>query len=282
MSHRYVGRQSLTYASRSFLMGSRGCYRFRGEFRNAEDVQDSVGWDLKLCRDRGEVEDLSEEAAVARHDRCEHEEKKRFLSYLKLPVGYGRSRGHKRTDSRAESSGANTPDPMSPHPADGAEAGSPLTSPPATPLSAGPADEPPPPLPSVAVMRRRTVSQSRFAKADKEREPREEQAAGGAAAAGYSTPDVVEVAPYERRTFPITDETYEKMLKHMPEDHQFMTNTRAQDPTDYEDAVVGYLDRRHGSPDTESTESAIGDGEEDPNDPEWIDMERANRERYKR
>ncbi|KAJ8973353.1 hypothetical protein NQ317_001397 [Molorchus minor] len=71
------------------------------------------------------------------------------------------------------------------------------------------------------------------------------------------------------------------MLKLMPEDHQFMTNSRSQDSTEYDG--LGYLDRnKDDSPDSESTESAIGDGEEDPNDPEWIDMERVNRERYKR
>lgn len=67
----------------------------------------------------------------------------------------------------------------------------------------------------------------------------------------------------------------------MPENHQFTTNSRSQDSSDHED--IGYLeDERIGSPDSESTESAIGDGEEDPNDPEWSDMERINRERYKR
>ncbi|KAJ8948936.1 hypothetical protein NQ314_008314, partial [Rhamnusium bicolor] len=215
-------------------------------------------------------EDLTEESVIARHDRCEHEEKKKFLSYLKLPIGYGRSRAQKRTDSRAESSGANTPDPMSPHPIDQQDStNSPMTSPPATPLSVQADDSTP--LPSIAVMRRRTISQSRFAK---DREVVKEETR-------CNTPEVVEVAPYERRTFPINDETYEKMLKHMPENHQFKTNIRAQDSAEY-DGEEGYLDRKVDSPDSESTESAIGDGEEDPNDPEWIDMERANRERYKR
>lgn len=113
------------------------------------------------------MEDLTEEAVVARHDRCEHEEKTRFLSYLKIPVGYGRSRYHKRTDSRAESSGANTPDPMSPHNIDQQDStNSPMTSPPATPLPIQ-LDESLP-LPSIAIMRRRTVSQTKFLRQDKE------------------------------------------------------------------------------------------------------------------
>ena len=63
-------------------------------------------------------EDLSNESYVARHDRCEVDEKKKFLSYMKRNAGAGsgaqagpggRGRGRARTDSRAESSGPNTP-----------------------------------------------------------------------------------------------------------------------------------------------------------------------------
>ncbi|KAG5882640.1 hypothetical protein JTB14_025113 [Gonioctena quinquepunctata] len=230
---------------------------------------------VKDTNQDSDVEDLSEEATIGRHDRCEYDEKKRFLSYLKFPLGYGRTRVNKRTDSRAESSGANTPDPMSPHNNDQLDvSNSPMTSPPATPLPTHQEEStlpvPLPSLPSIAVMRRRTMSQSRFAK---EKEFKDE--------AQGPAPDVVEVPPFERRTFPINDETYEKMLQHMPENHQFQTNTRSQDSAEYE-ALVGYMDQKADSPDSESTESAIGEGEEDPNDPEWIDMERINRDRYKR
>ncbi|CAG2062489.1 unnamed protein product, partial [Timema podura] len=55
-----------------------------------------------------DVEDLNEDTIVARHERCEVDEKKKFMSYLKFPHS-GRSRAHRRTDSMAESSGANTP-----------------------------------------------------------------------------------------------------------------------------------------------------------------------------
>lgn len=89
-----------------------------------------------------------------------------------------------------------------------------------------------------------------------------------------------QVAPYEKKNFPINDEMYEKMLKNMPENHHFATNTRSQDSSDPDDTNL--LDERVDSPDSESTESAIGDGEEDPNDPEWSDSERTIRERYKR
>lgn len=144
------------------------------------------------------MEDLTDEAVVTRHDKCEHDEKKKFLSYLKLPVGYGRSRSHKRTDSRAESSGANTPDPLSPHGVDNTTSeNSPLTSPPSTPMAPVTAEEP---LPSVSVLRRRTISQSRWL--NKEREE-----------GVCNTPEHMEVAPYEKRVFPLNGEEYEKMLK---------------------------------------------------------------------
>ncbi|XP_056642788.1 KAT8 regulatory NSL complex subunit 1 [Diorhabda sublineata] len=230
---------------------------------------------MKDTEPDSDVEDLTEDSVIARHDRSEYEEKRRFLSYLKLPPGSGRARHHRRTDSRAESSGGNTPDPMSPHNPDHHD--SPMTSPPATPLSVGGVDENQqlPQLPSIAVMRRRTMSQSRFSMGGKEREAKEDSRA--------TTPDIVEVPPYEKRTFPISEETYEKMLKHMPEDHQFQTNIRSQDSADFETReVYNYEDPKLDSPDSESTESAIGEGEEDPNDPEWIDMEKLNRERYKR
>lgn len=62
------------------------------------------------------MEDVSEEACIARHDRSEVDERRKFMSYLKQPAGV--TRGRRRVDqmdSRADqSSGANTPDPMSP------------------------------------------------------------------------------------------------------------------------------------------------------------------------
>ncbi|KAI9553865.1 hypothetical protein GHT06_019135 [Daphnia sinensis] len=66
-----------------------------------------------------DIEDVSEEACIARHDRSELEERRKFMSYLKQPSGVTRGRRRvdqiDRLDSRADqSSGANTPDPMSP------------------------------------------------------------------------------------------------------------------------------------------------------------------------
>ncbi|KAG8282804.1 histone H4-K16 acetylation [Homalodisca vitripennis] len=137
-------------------------------------------------------EDLAEDVLVSRHERCEQEEKKKFSTYLKLPNSMARARSHRRADSRAESSGGNTPDPMSPAAPDCA--GSPMTSPPATPQ---PAD-------ADCNVRRRTASQSIGSRC-------------------VSPTDTLhdEVAPYDLRTFPLTDEIYEKMLRLMPPGHPF-------------------------------------------------------------
>lgn len=138
-----------------------------------------------------------------------------------MPVGYGRSRSHKRTDSRAESSDTNTPDPMSPHPQENHEVskdstgGSPLGSPPATPLGAASTHEDPSPhIPSISVLRRRTFSRAGIAK-DKDAAVKEENRC--------STPDHPEVQPFDRRNFPLDEHLYEDMLKSMPEDHQLVS-----------------------------------------------------------
>ncbi|XP_039282706.1 LOW QUALITY PROTEIN: KAT8 regulatory NSL complex subunit 1 [Nilaparvata lugens] len=215
-----------------------------------------------------DTEDISEETMIERHDRCEVAEKKKFSTYLKLPNSM-RGR-HRRTDSRAESSGANTPDPMSPSTVEtkdgggGGGGGSPITSPPVTPLSAAPPPDPeaPPAPTATGPGRRRTVSLSRLAMPPaKEKDDTRP-----------NTPDNVEVMPYERRVFPLSDDVYEQMLKDMPTDHPFLpiTNSDATSPLrkDSElDSEFGGSERAPQSPAmSDTTESAP---EEDPNDPEW-------------
>jgi len=63
--------------------------------------------------DEDEIEDISDEAYIVRHQRALIEERRRFETYLRFPWST-RSRANRRVDSRAESSGANTPDPASP------------------------------------------------------------------------------------------------------------------------------------------------------------------------
>lgn len=59
-------------------------------------------------------EDISEEAIQLKHERALQEERKKFQTYMKFP--WSRPRANRRTESRAGSSGANTPDPPSPAP----------------------------------------------------------------------------------------------------------------------------------------------------------------------
>lgn len=62
-----------------------------------------------------EEEDISDDAMFLRHEKALTEERRKFQTYLKFPWST-RSRANRRIDSRAESSGANTPDPSSPAP----------------------------------------------------------------------------------------------------------------------------------------------------------------------
>lgn len=63
-----------------------------------------------------EIEDISDETIIVKHERALQEERRKFQTFLKFPWST-RSRANRRTDSRAdESSGANTPDPTSPAP----------------------------------------------------------------------------------------------------------------------------------------------------------------------
>ncbi|CAA9993784.1 unnamed protein product, partial [Nesidiocoris tenuis] len=156
--------------------------------------------------DGSSVDETTDEAFIARHERCEVEERKKFLSYMKKNAGAGsgaqagaggRGRGRARTDSRAESSGPNTPDPMSPDPA---AAGDSLTSPPATPA---PLDDPCAATASslTSGARRRTVSSSKTP-----------QATAEFPQSSYYVEYIPEGLHYEPRKFPLSDDEYSKML----------------------------------------------------------------------
>ncbi|XP_034233597.1 KAT8 regulatory NSL complex subunit 1 isoform X1 [Thrips palmi] len=217
-----------------------------------------------------DVEDVSDETIIMRHERCEVEERKRFMAYVKN--ANARPRANRRTDSRAGSSGANTPDPMSPNtPVDPLGDGvSPITSPPATPGASTAEHDPcssssmPASISSHFARRSRTLSQSRFVREDYGRS---------------ATPDCDEVAPYEPRTFPLSDEAYEKMLKVMPDWYpaqpyvasnpsSVVDQSELTDDVDMQDGTDVVGESLPGTPSTD-TDSAPGEGDEDPNDPEW-------------
>uniref|UniRef100_A0A1B6D0U1 PEHE domain-containing protein n=1 Tax=Clastoptera arizonana TaxID=38151 RepID=A0A1B6D0U1_9HEMI len=195
-----------------------------------------------------DLEDLSEESVILRHERSEQEERKKFSSYLKLPNSMARARSNRRADSH-HSSGGNTPDPMSPIAQDHTYGGSvsPMTSPPATPLPADVEN-------NMVVVRRRTISLSRFRDREDSR---------------CTTPtenlhDEV-VAPYELRVFPLPDDVYEKMQRAMPPGYPFKTQPSINKLSSKDSEI----ESRPTTPDSDSTESADTFIDEDPDDPEW-------------
>lgn len=193
-----------------------------------------------------DFEDMSDETIALRHERSEREENKRFMTYLNMPH-QTRIRHNRRTDSRADS-GANTPDPMSPHASDfGGDMMSPITSPPATPLQVQDTEHQQHNLDS---HRRRAMSVLRIGKDD--------------VGTSYNE-DENEILPYEPRVFPLSEEVYDKMVEVMPDGH-WQASTVSLCSRDEEKDDDGELE----SPESDTTESACCDIEgEDPNDPEW-------------
>lgn len=156
-------------------------------------------------------EDISDDVILVKHERALQEERKKFQTYMKFP--WSRPRANRRIDSRAESSGRNTPDPTSPAPP------TPLvdqefnTSPacPSTPLT---------PLDSLELSETSVINALNQSLNKKERRrtvssktPREEIPRS-------NSPDIREIIPpYEPLQFPLADELYEDMVRTMPSDH---------------------------------------------------------------
>ncbi|XP_076248827.1 non-specific lethal 1 isoform X2 [Calliopsis andreniformis] len=200
-----------------------------------------------------DFEDMSDETIALRHERSEREENKRFMTYINMPH-QSRIRHSRRTDSRADS-GANTPDPMSPHASDfGGDMMSPITSPPATPSQDSEHQHNSDTHRSSALqnaLRRRTTPTLRIGKDDTITSANE---------------DENEILPYEPRVFPLSEEVYDKMLEVMPDGHWQASSASLCSRDEEKADDDGEMD----SPESDSTESACCDIEgEDPNDPEW-------------
>ncbi|XP_017141482.1 uncharacterized protein LOC108155281 isoform X2 [Drosophila miranda] len=150
-----------------------------------------------------EDEDTSDEAYIVRHQLALIEERQRFETYLKFPWST-RPRANRRIDSRAESSGANTPDSASPAPhlAGGAGAGDneSIPSPLAHPLEGFNENGEMLGATSQPQLRRRTTSSKLKDQAERR----------------SATPDIkdtfVEPSPFEPLIFPLSEEVYQKML----------------------------------------------------------------------
>ncbi|XP_054747924.1 uncharacterized protein LOC129253527 isoform X2 [Anastrepha obliqua] len=181
-----------------------------------------------------ESEDITDDAIMLKHERALAEERRKFKTYLKFPWST-RSRANRRIDSRAESSGANTPDPTSPAPQTPSLGGgdqesipSPLA--PSTPLNPldtisseagenGASNHPPasaigstPNNTNNNVLIKR-LERRRTTSTKKERELERRS----------STPDSRElVPPYEPLQFPLTDEAFEGLLKAMPIEFHYL------------------------------------------------------------
>ncbi|KZC06861.1 PREDICTED: uncharacterized protein LOC107195137 [Dufourea novaeangliae] len=202
-----------------------------------------------------DFEDMSDETIALRHERSEREENKRFMTYMNMPH-QSRIRHNRRTDSRADS-GANTPDPMSPHASDfGGDVMSPVTSPPATPSQVQDSEnqhnsDTQRTSALQNALRRRTTPTLRLGKDDMSTLVNE---------------DENEILPYEPRVFPLSEEVYDKMLEVMPDGHWQASSASLCSREEEKADDDGEMD----SPESDSTESACCDIEgEDPNDPEW-------------
>ncbi|XP_014211913.1 KAT8 regulatory NSL complex subunit 1 [Copidosoma floridanum] len=204
-----------------------------------------------------DVEDVSEDAVVQRHERSEKEEAKRFMNFTHLPY-QSRMRRDRRPECRSES-GANTPDPMSPHTSEcGGDTISPITSPPPTPGNAPDSEH------SDSQYRSSSL-QNAWRRKMSTRSQKEEPSSFF-----VEEEQEQQVLPYEPRTFPLTEEDYHEMRKEMPHEHpiESLPETVCQLNENKEDEAEIY------SQGSDSTESALCDLEgEDPNDPEWTMME---------
>lgn len=199
-----------------------------------------------VVQNEDEEEDISDETIHLRHERALAEERKKFATYLKFPFST-RSRANRRIDSRAESSGANTPDPTSPAPnpahVTGDQESIPSPAAVTTPLSAqstdaieNPMDKattestsatvstagtpittPRPPTftngltsnPNKRLERKRTISVRR------ERSLIENLRDDFSRS---NTPDLIE--PFEPLKFPLSDDIFNAMIDVMPVNHQ--------------------------------------------------------------
>ncbi|XP_014473264.1 PREDICTED: KAT8 regulatory NSL complex subunit 1 [Dinoponera quadriceps] len=207
------------------------------------------------CQEDSDFEDISDETIALRHERSEREENKRFMTYINMPHQTRIRHNQRRVDSRADS-GANTPDPMSPHASDlSGDVISPITSPPATPSQQD--TEHPSSLDSHRPTALQNALRRRAMPASTLRLGRDDVA---------FTEDENEVPSYEPRIFPLSEEDYSEMLKAMPDGHWQASSTSlcSRDGNKADDDV------EMDSPESDSTESACCDIDgEDPNDPEW-------------
>uniref|UniRef100_A0A1B0CCL6 PEHE domain-containing protein n=2 Tax=Lutzomyia longipalpis TaxID=7200 RepID=A0A1B0CCL6_LUTLO len=235
-----------------------------------------------------ENEEALGETIATIHERSLLDERKKFSTFLKFPYST-RSRANRRIDSRAESSGANTPDPTSPSVAVDQES---IPSPacPSTPLTPLEHVEGTTDTNSTPTERRRTTSLKVLGR------DRESLSAGGGGGGSGSmegrrsnSPDLKEtIPPYESLVFPLPDDVFEAMLRAMPTEHLVKECVGAKrlackPPTSHTAAAAtaqllnnesesNTMDNMIDIDSDAETDSVISaTAEEDPNDPEWFE-----------
>uniref|UniRef100_A0A1L8DKG7 Putative kat8 regulatory nsl complex subunit 1 n=1 Tax=Nyssomyia neivai TaxID=330878 RepID=A0A1L8DKG7_9DIPT len=251
--------------------------------------------------EQGEKVDGIGDIIATIHERSLLDERKKFSTFLKFPYST-RSRANRRIDSRAESSGANTPDPTSPSvTVDQESIPSPACpSTPLTPLEHGegttdtnstPTIVPiANPLVNVALMRseRRRTTSLKVLRGDRENFGGSGVTCGGGSIERdmrrSNSPDLKEtIPPYDSLVFPLPDDVYEAMLRSMPTEHivkecvgtkrlACKTTSHAAIGTILNESESNTMDNMIDIDSDAETDSVISaTAEEDPNDPEWFE-----------
>ncbi|KAG1662797.1 KAT8 regulatory NSL complex subunit 1 [Nymphon striatum] len=234
----------------------------------------------------GSVEDISDDAFIIRHGICETLEKKRFLGITNQSPGRSRTRVS-RIDSRADSSGCNTPDPLSPPSVDVVnDHPSPISSP--TTLIQSDDFVPV----SAATFSGNCSASIRFQDKKRILTPSGKDLGfmrawneSAISASELSNDSLLPVVPYDSRNYPLTDEEYNELLTISsqqiekpvivpPEMLPKSVRSMALAPSNELDTSRPVTPEFPSS----TSESLIDEPEpEDPNDPEWtvISNERA-------
>ncbi|XP_055602344.1 uncharacterized protein LOC129751087 [Uranotaenia lowii] len=176
------------------------------------DVTRSVSEGQLIVLPAIDDEDISDDTILAKHERALQEERRKFQTYMKFP--WSRPRANRRADSRAESTGPNTPDAMSPAPPTPLHDPESNTSPacPSTPLT---------PLDSLELSETNVINALNQSLSKKERRrTMSNKTIREGEVRRSSTPDIKEIVPpYESLQFPLPDDMFEEMVRLMPTDH---------------------------------------------------------------
>ncbi|XP_035205557.1 KAT8 regulatory NSL complex subunit 1-like [Stegodyphus dumicola] len=211
-----------------------------------------------------ETEDILEDTYIKRHEKLEVEEKKMLRSSALGLTGKSRRGRRHRCDSRADSSGANTPDPVLlynqdimfqvPNSIVTAGPSSPAASPPTTPSSATVMSDDSQP----------SYGNGSLARFEKRKFVIHKKTSEENANVHTATNDCDGVQPYEPHKFPLSDKEYEQLLAES-------THLCTED-TDMTLSVPSFP----ASPESSTSSTSTVEEDEDITDPEWTVVKRDN------